>query len=666
MYIKEIQLTDSNTWKLQGFSEGKINSIQAYYNEIREYKHPEQKLNIAFTQDKNSFTATISVDELASLSLPNNQTVWKFKVNNDYPYTHLITDGPIINKPFQPENSLYKYHFDFPEGILTLVSKPIELLASIEEYKLDSDVMSGSIKIKSPLPSNQFNAKLIFKRRPTPSFYLFHEQQQSFDLGLITENIVNFSIPTKDLSTAFLVDNTNILDAIIEVSSSHNKTGLSAFISIDADMKPAIPREIKIAAPLFATLRSYITGSNRLSFYFKKNIQGLVSLSQLKETKKDLTLQFKLENSISEGQIVAKRADKKANTFEYNVEQVWPLKKGITKYTAQINKNEFLSGPINRADATWDFFLRLANMPDLPILAPNTIDFSSSGFFNVANNEFMAQLTRNDSNNLACLTAVAPKIKQDITKIAVMGTCFSRNAFNSSPFFNPDYKAFFECSFTQFHSSIISIMTEPANLINLDKYTDIKKSEKPFIEDDWKKDFFTNLKNSDADYFLIDLYPDVIRPVIWLNNNSAITLSYVIEQSQLLNDISYERILDHIDNETYFNEWKGYADQFIEKLTEIIPTDRVILNLGGFTTSYYDEDGEVATYKNKMAIEKNNYFWERLNNYFLSKLPEAKVIDFSKKGYIGDFNYPFGHSFSHFESPYYKDFLKELIYITKS
>ncbi|HEM1671695.1 TPA: teichoic acid biosynthesis protein, partial [Listeria monocytogenes] len=137
----------------------------------------------------------------------------------------------------------------------------------------------------------------------------------------------------------------------------------------------------------------------------------------------------------------------------------------------------------------------------------------------------------------------------------------------------------------------------------------------------------------------IDLYPDVIRPVIWLNNNSAITLSYVIEQSQLLNDISYERILDHIDNETYFNEWKGYADQFIEKLTEIIPTDRVILNLGGFTTSYYDEDGEVATYKNKMAIEKNNYFWERLNNYFLSKLPEAKVIDFSKKGYIGDFNY---------------------------
>ncbi|EAC8432782.1 teichoic acid biosynthesis protein [Listeria monocytogenes] len=665
-YIKEIQLTDSNTWKLQGFSEGKITSIQAYYNEVREYVHPEQKLNIPFTQEKNSFTATISVDDLANLSLPNNQTFWKFKVNGDYPYTHLITDGPIINKPFKPENSLYQYHFDFPEGILTLVSKPTELQASIESYTLDSNTMSGSIKIKSSLPNSQINAKLVFKRRPTPSFYLFHEQHQSFDLGVVTDNKISFSIPVKDLSTDFLVDNTNILDAMLEVSTNSNKTGLFAFLSIDPDMKPAIPREIEIGEPLFASLRSYVTGSNRLSFYFKKNIQGLVSLSQLKETKKDFTLQFKLENSISEGQIVAKRADKKANTFEYNIEQVWPLKKGLTKYSAQINKNEFLTGPINKPDTTWDFFLRSANKPDLPISVPSTIDLSASEFFDIAGKEFKAQLTKNEFNNLACLTVVAPKIKEDVTKIAIMGTGFSLNAFNSSPFFNPDYKAFFECSFTQFHSSIISLMTKPANLINLDKYTDIKKSEQSFVEEDWKKEFFTNLKNSNSDYFLIDLYPDVIRPVIWLNDETAITLSYVIEQSQLLNDIPYERISDHIDNEAYFNEWKGYADQFIEKLTEIIPANRVILNLGGFTTSYYDEDGKIVTYKNKMSIEKNNYFWDRLNNYFLSKLPEAKVIDFSKKGYIGDFNYPFGHSFSHFESPYYKDFLKELIYITKS
>ncbi|HCJ4855353.1 TPA: teichoic acid biosynthesis protein, partial [Listeria innocua] len=112
-YIKEIELIESKTWKIHGFSEGKISSIQAYYNEIREYKHPEQKLNIPFTQEKNSFTAVISIDELAEYSLPNNETAWKFKVNGDYPYNHLMSDGPIINQPFQPSNSLYQYHFDF-------------------------------------------------------------------------------------------------------------------------------------------------------------------------------------------------------------------------------------------------------------------------------------------------------------------------------------------------------------------------------------------------------------------------------------------------------------------------------------------------------------------------------------------------------------------------
>ncbi|MBC1489263.1 teichoic acid biosynthesis protein [Listeria sp. FSL L7-1485] len=665
-YIKEIQLTNSKTWEISGFSDGEISSIEAYYNELREYKHPEQKFNIPFTQQKNSFKAVISISEIASFSQPDQEVAWKFKVNGDYPYTHLITDGPIINKPFRPNNSLYEYHFEFPEGVLTLISKPIELTASLNNYSLNENTISGKIQINPSLPDDIFSAQLHLKRRPTPSFYLFHEQQQTFDLGVFKDNETDFSIRISELTSDFLVDDTNILDAIIEISPTSTQKGVPTFLSIDSDVKTSIPREIEIGSPVLAALRSYVTGSNRLSFYFKKNIHRHVKLSQLQENKKEIILQFKSENNFSESQIVVKRQDKKASTFEYNVEQVWPLKKGLTKHTVRINKKEFLFGPINKADATWDFFIRSKNTPDLPILVPNEIDLSSSDFFPISDNKFRACLSRNDKNNLSCDTIVAPKIKEDITKIAVMGTCFSRNAFNSSPFFNPDYKAFFECSFTQFHSSIISVMTEPASGFDLGKYKDILPSERITVEEDLKKEFFTNLKNSNSDYFLIDLYPDVIRPVIWLNDKTAITLSYIIEQSQLLNDISYERILDHINNEVFFNEWKAYADKFITNLTEIIPANKVILNLGGFTTSYYDENGKIVTYQNKMAIEKNNYFWDRLNNYFLAKLPEAQVIDFSKKTYIGDFNYPFGHSFSHFESTYYKDFLKELIYITKS
>ncbi|MBC1619117.1 teichoic acid biosynthesis protein [Listeria welshimeri] len=665
-FIKKIQLNESETWEISGFTDGKINSIEAYYNELREYKHPEQKLNIPFEQRGNLFTAFISITEIAKLSLADQETTWKFKINGEYPYNNLSTDGPIMNKPLQLKNSLYQYQFEFPEGVLTLISKPMEIFSTLENFSMDEDTIAGRVKLEPSLKNGLFQAKLIFKRRPNASFYLFHEQTQEFDLGLINDNKVDFSISIKDLSTNFLVDTTNVIDVLIDISTLEIKKSIPIYLSINPDMKSSIQKEVDTPTPLFTTLKSYVTGSNRLSFYFKKNFQGLVSLTKLSQNSDSIILHFKSENFFDKSKLVAKRRDKKANTFEYNTEQVWPLKKGISKYAVNIDKKEFLTGPVNKADTIWDFYIRSSNMPDLPVLASRTIDFSASDYFDIANKQFKAKLTRNGLNNLSCYTIVAPKIKSDTTRIAVMGTCFSRNVFNSSPYFNPDYKAFFECSFTQFHSSIISVMTEQFTEINLNKYNDMTTNERTTVEEDWKKEFFNNLRNSNSDYFLIDLYPDVIRPVIWINNKIAITLSYVVEQSQLLNDISWERISDHIDNEAFFEEWKYYADQFIEKLTEIIPANRVILNLGGFTTSYYDEKGKVVNYKNKMGIEKNNYFWDRLNNYFLSKLPEAKVIDFSKKNYIGDFNYPFGHSFSHFESSYYKDFLKELIYITKS
>ncbi|MBF2482535.1 teichoic acid biosynthesis protein, partial [Listeria seeligeri] len=239
-----------------------INSIQAYYNELREYKHPEQKLSIPFEQNGNSFTAVISITELAKLSLADRETAWKFKVNGNYPYTHLTTDGPIVNKPFQPTNSLYQYQFEFPEGVLTLISKPMDLSSSLENFSLSEDTMAGSLKIDPSLTNGLFQAKLVFKRRPNASFYLFHEQKQEFDLGIINDNTVDFSIPVKELSPSFLVDANNVLDVLIDISSTDMKKSIPTFLSINPDMKSAIPKEIEIAAPLFASLRSYVTGSN--------------------------------------------------------------------------------------------------------------------------------------------------------------------------------------------------------------------------------------------------------------------------------------------------------------------------------------------------------------------------------------------------------------------
>ena len=57
----------------------------------------------------------------------------------------------------------------------------------------------------------------------------------------------------------------------------------------------------------------------------------------------------------------------------------------------------------------------------------------------------------------------------------------------------------------------------------------------------------------------------------------------------------------------------------------------------------------------------HNYFWEKIDNIVISNYPNIKIIDLSKKNYLASKSHPFGFSFSHYESDYYKDFLNELI-----
>lgn len=67
----------------------------------------------------------------------------------------------------------------------------------------------------------------------------------------------------------------------------------------------------------------------------------------------------------------------------------------------------------------------------------------------------------------------------------------------------------------------------------------------------------------------------------------------------------------------------------------------------------------VKTFDDIPMIRRNNYFWDKLDNYFLSIAPSAKVIDLSDTKFIGDERYPYGLSYSHYESDYYREFLTD-------
>ncbi|EKZ4846043.1 teichoic acid biosynthesis protein [Listeria monocytogenes] len=665
-YLNKIELNQENQiWTISGTSSLKIDAIQAHYTEMLEFLRPEKKIDLPFQTDGTNFNASISLQEIAENSITNNKTAWTFRIISEGKSYTIESDGPVSNKEFIPMNTFYQYLFEFPEGIVTLFSKPKEITATLSELQLTSESLSGVINLNTTIEADTYAAEIVFKRRPYSALYLFHEQEETFNVGNIKSNSVNFNVDLKGLSSELLVDSSNVIDAFIRLNALSIKKQYDFYLNIDSSIKNTVAREVELSTPTHSKLTSFVTGSNRLSFYFKKNYQEIVSLASFKEDETQIELQFSLPKKFTNCQLVSKRRDNKAKLFEYYFEQVFPIKKGLLKSETIISRNEFLAGNINKENGVWDFFIRSTDQPDLPIFIPDTIDLSKNKFHKVANQPFLARIIKNGAKNLSITTNPAPESNANPIKIAVMGSCFSRNAFNSKPFFNPDYKRFFEVTFTQSHTSLFSVLSKPYTGINIDDYGNMTDNERRTLQADFDKGFFEKLENSNSDYLLLDLYADVLRGPIWLESGEILSLSYISEQTGILNDLPIKRLLDHSNNDAFFQEWTSYADKFIEKLLTVMPAERIILNKGGFTTKYYDKNGAVQEYKIKMRIERNNYFWDRLNNYFLSKVPTAQVIDFTKKPYIGDYYYPFGHSFSHYESGYYKDFMREMIYITE-
>ncbi|EAC2403570.1 teichoic acid biosynthesis protein [Listeria monocytogenes] len=665
-YLNKIELNQENQiWTISGTSSLKIDAIQAHYTEMLEFLRPEKKIDLPFQTDGTNFNASISLQEIAENSITNNKTAWTFRIISEGKSYTIESDGPVSNKEFIPMNTFYQYLFEFPEGIVTLFSKPKEITATLSELQLTSESLSGVINLNTTIEADTYAAEIVFKRRPYSALYLFHEQEETFNVGNIKSNSVNFNVDLKGLSSELLVDSSNVIDAFIRLNALSIKKQHDFYLNIDSSIKNTVAREVELSTPTHSKLTSFVTGSNRLSFYFKKNYQEIVNLASFKEDETQIELQFSLPKKFTNCQLVSKRRDNKAKLFEYYFEQVFPIKKGLLKSETIISRNEFLAGNINKENGIWDFFIRSTDQPDLPIFIPDTIDLSKNKFHKVANQPFLARIIKNGAKNLSITTNPAPESNANPLKIAVMGSCFSRNAFNSKPFFNPDYKRFFEVTFTQSHTSLFSVLSKPYTGINIDDYGNMTDNERRTLQADFDKGFFEKLENSNSDYLLLDLYADVLRGPIWLESGEILSLSYISEQTGILNDLPIKRLLDHSNNDAFFQEWTSYADKFIEKLLTVMPAERIILNKGGFTTKYYDKNGAVQEYKIKMRIERNNYFWDRLNNYFLSKVPTAQVIDFTKKPYIGDYYYPFGHSFSHYESGYYKDFMREMIYITE-
>lgn len=647
----------SNEWHIYLDKKATVQSAIIFFKERNEFLRPARQFELNVSNTGDETYVSIPLELIAKNALLDRQTVWQIELDG-----HKIqASEDKLLESFS--NDFHSHEFSIQDGFLVLLSHPTPIHVYLTDFHLDASEVRGKLQIETTFDISGYEAILSVKKRIRPELYLFHGYSQNFKLGNVANNQLSFEIDTEVLSDDFLVDETNNLDPVLILQSSVTKSA-PLFIEVSEALKDKLSVKKQIKSD--RTLQSYRTGSNRLSFYLLKESEKVATLTEFKNSEQAFLLTFAFETQLDEPTLVIKRQDKKFSTFEHVTEMAFSIKKRFKNYSVKLKKSALYPFHSYNPDENWDMFIR-SGSKEYPLFVSESIQFSKD-YIRINNNQYQVRWRKKADSTIRLRFVSAPILKAKPKKLVVMGTCFSRNAFNSDPFFNPDYKSFFSVMYTQMHTSLISAMTNRYNQpLKLKNYASgLTKAEFGFLEDEFRKDLFDRLRKIKPDYFIIDLYPDAIRPVIWLDDQTAITFSYFLEQTKLADELPCHRLMDHSNDDAFFEEWTHYADLFIAEIKKIIPEERIILNKGGFTLTYYDENHNIKSYPYQMGIQKAQFLWDRMNNYFLSQAPNVRVIDFSNKGYIGDYYYPFGHSFSHFESDYYKDFLKEMIYIDQT
>lgn len=398
---------------------------------------------------------------------------------------------------------------------------------------------------------------------------------------------------------------------------------------------------------------------NKIFYNFKKNYLLLDNVKNAYNIEMDSIqlyknyIEFVFTGNVKDTNLFIALRARQGNIFNYTDY----LSTKIVNNSAQIQYSDFNSLYLINADNI-DLLIG-NNLHEANFISPAPQIYKENKYFQL-NNDVVGKIYINGRNALSIYTKKLSISNTKAMKVAVLGTCFSRNALNTMDYFNPDYKKYVHCVFTQFHSRLDSLNSHsaPNELIQYYKYN----NEFNHIQVDFKKTFYNNLYESKAEVLVIDLYSDALLNPIQLKNDSIITHNYLIKDNNNLGDfVKNWNINEYITEERLLKSFQDNLEVFMKKATTIIPEKNIILNRGRLAETFKDDDGKIQTFRTINLIKRNNYFWEKLDNIVVSKYPKVKIIDLTNQEYFASKSHPFGFSYSHYEPNYYKHFLNELV-----
>lgn len=237
-------------------------------------------------------------------------------------------------------------------------------------------------------------------------------------------------------------------------------------------------------------------------------------------------------------------------------------------------------------------------------------------------------------------------------KISIFGSCVTRDILN----FDAENK--FSLKTYIARQSVISSVAPPSNSqITEDDIKLDSAFQRREVLADIQKTAFSQFKNDDSDFLIIDLIDERLGLVNW--QDSIITHSAELSNSGLL-DGDEHRIRYTTDaNGQLLADDESILESFevfCRRITEIYDQKNIIIHFADAKTKYVDKNGKTVDFPNdrRKNSEIINEIYKAMYDLLAKYLPDAKRIDIRKK-YVAAENHRWGLATIHYEEDYYKE-----------
>lgn len=255
----------------------------------------------------------------------------------------------------------------------------------------------------------------------------------------------------------------------------------------------------------------------------------------------------------------------------------------------------------------------------------------------------------------------------DPTTVAVLGSCITRDNFNSR--FNPGYRERFACPLHQNQTSLISLMSTPLDqpwaptrpMNDYDRWN---------VATELDKSFLPGVVALQPDCLILDFFADAYFGVARLDTGEYVTDNrWKLRHTDLYRswkDAERLTLLKLVrDAEVYVPLWRDAFDAFVRFARERLPRTALVLHRGRFTDSIQlpgvstpESLREHREAKRRIPVQRSNRRWAELDDYAAARVDA--VIDLTDTDYPTSPDHPWGAFYVHYAMDYYPRFLEQL------